>query len=64
MVKECDEVKGIQVLGTVVKLSRYEDDMTVTIDMNLESLSKLMHIFNWFKQEFKFWHLQRKNKGY
>ena len=50
VIRECDEVKGIKIGDTEIKLSQYADDTTLFLKGDKHSLEVVMDILRWFNR--------------
>ena len=50
VLRECNDVKGIDIEGVEVKLSQYADDTTLYLQGDKGSLCAVMGILGWFKK--------------
>ena len=48
-IRECGDIKGIEVNGTEIFISQYADDTTLFLEGTLEAIKRLMSILRWFK---------------
>ena len=48
VVRGCEEVKGIEILGKEFQLSQYADDASSFLNGHVNILNKLKHILKWF----------------
>ena len=49
LIRECGDIKGIEVHGTEIFISQYADDTTLFLEGTLEAIKRLMSILRWFK---------------
>ena len=49
LIRDCGDIKGIEVHGTEIFISQYEDDTTLFLEGTLEAIKRLMSILRWFK---------------
>ena len=50
VIRECDEIKGIKIGDTEIKLSQYADDTTLFLKGDKHSLEIVMDILRWFNK--------------
>ena len=48
-VRECGDIKGIEVHGTEIIISQYADDTTLFLEGSHEDIKRLMSILRWFR---------------
>ena len=48
-IRECGDIKGIEVNGTEIFISQYADDTTLFLEGTLKAIKRLMSILKWFK---------------
>ena len=49
VIRECGDIKGIQVHGVESKSSQYADDTTLMVEEDLQSIIKIIQVLKWFK---------------
>ena len=49
-IRECGDIKGIEVHGTEIVISQYADDTTVFLEGSHEAIKRLMSILRWFRK--------------
>ena len=50
VIRECDDIKGIKIGDTEIKLSQYADDTTLFLNGDKKSLEIVMDILRWFNK--------------
>ena len=48
-IRECGDIKGIEVHGTEIIISQYADDTTLILEGSHEDIKRLMSILRWFR---------------
>ena len=49
-IRECGDIKGIEIYGTEIAVSQYADDTTLFLEGTLHAIKKLISILSWFKR--------------
>ena len=48
-IRECGDIRGIEIHGTEIAVSQYADDTTLFLEGSLFAIKRLMSILSWFK---------------
>ena len=49
-IRECGDIKGIEVHGTEIAVLQYADDTTLFLEGSLQAIKRLMSILGWFRK--------------
>ena len=49
-IRECEDVRGLEIYGTEIAVSQYADDTTLFLEGSLDVIKRLMSILGWFKK--------------
>ena len=49
-IRECGDIKGLEIHGTEIAVSQYADDTTLFLEGTLQAIKRLKSILGWFKK--------------